>query len=48
MGSPFMKLMCVRAISVVRRAAHHLQGAIGLLHARSVFFLPFFVSPKYP
>lgn len=23
MGSPFAKLMCVRAISVVRRAAHH-------------------------
>lgn len=86
MGSPLVKLICVRAISVAKRVArqfvahrhsiwrtgirgvslpdtlaargktlgHWCARAVGafyccfLFHASSVFFLPFFVSPKHP
>lgn len=46
-SSPLMKLVCVRAISVVRWAAR-LIGCAGVFHACSVFFLPESVSPKHP
>lgn len=47
MSSPLVKLMSVRATSVVRRAARHI-GCAGVFHVCSVFFLPESVSPKHP